>query len=639
MFKQIGTNRKIFIRLSVSTILIAIFCVCIFFHIKNRIDSSKFQAEEMAYSNAISMIQNEDITEITFFTDNSEKVILKDETENEYEVKIFNQDIFHQFVQEQIENGQKIKINNVNVEYTVFDLLTDIIYMFLAFVTFLLIIDVYNLICSIKRNKNYHDKNDEVQNEQNTTLPKEDNIQQVKIEQTKNKLKSNVKFCDVAGLDEEKFELEEVVDFLKNPKKYQDMGAKIPKGILLSGAPGTGKTLLAKALAGEAGVAFLHASGSEFVEKYVGVGAKRIRNLFEQARELAPCIIFIDEIDAIGSKRSDDSNSVEHNQTLEQLLIEMDGFDSSTVEGIIVIAATNRADSLDKALLRPGRFDRHIIVHLPDVKGREEILKIHSRNKKIDDSVDFKKIAHNTSGFSGAQLENLLNEASIMAVRNMHEKISESDINSALKKIVVGLSKTGKILSEKERLLTAYHESGHAIVSLFTNNQNSIKEISIIGAGDAGGYTWYENFEDKNYISKTELQGEIVSLLGGRAAEKIFVQDISTGASNDLKKATDIVIRMLIFYGMDETIGPISMNGDYSEYLDSSQFSFVLMQRTKEILCDAEKQATRILQHHKPFVEELVKTLLEKETVHGEELDQIMFRAFQDTYATKSDDV
>lgn len=324
---------------------------------------------------------------------------------------------------------------------------------------------------------------------------------------------------------------------------------------------------------------------------------------------------------------------------MEQLLIEMDGFDSSTVEGIIVIAATNRADSLDKALLRPGRFDRHIIVRLPDVKGREEILKIHSRNKKFDDSVDFKKIAHNTSGFSGAQLENLLNEASIMAVRNIHEKISESDINSALKKIVVGLSKTGKILSEKERLLTAYHESGHAIVSLFTNNQNSIKEISIIGAGEVGGYTWYENIEDKNYISKTELQGEVISLLGGRAAERIFFQDISTGASNDLKKATDIVIRMLIFYGMDETIGPISMNGDYSEYLDSSQFSFVLMQRTKEILCNAEKQATRILQQHKPFVEELVKTLLEKETVHGEELDQIMFRAFQDTYAAKSDDV
>ena len=639
MFKQIGTNRKIFIRLSVSTILIAIFCVCIFFHIKNRIDSSKFQAEEMAYSNAISMIQNEDITEITFFTDNSEKVILKDETGNEYEVKIFNQGIFHEFVQEEIENGQKIKINNLNIKYTLLDFLIDIIYTSATVATFFLIIDVYNLICSIRGNKKQSNKNNEIQNEQNNTEINEDNIQQAKIEQTKNNLKSNVKFCDVAGLDEEKFELEEVVDFLKNPKKYQDMGAKIPKGILLSGSPGTGKTLLAKALAGEAGVALLHASGSEFVEKYVGVGAKRIRNLFEQARELAPCIIFIDEIDAIGSKRSDDSNNVEHNQTLEQLLIEMDGFDSSTVEGIIVIAATNRADSLDKALLRPGRFDRHIIVRLPDVKGREEILKIHSRNKKFDDSVDFKKIAHNTSGFSGAQLENLLNEASIMAVRNIHEKISESDINSALKKIVVGLSKTGKILSEKERLLTAYHESGHAIVSLFTNNQNSIKEISIIGAGEVGGYTWYENIEDKNYISKTELQGEVISLLGGRAAERIFFQDISTGASNDLKKATDIVIRMLIFYGMDETIGPISMNGDYSEYLDSSQFSFVLMQRTKEILCNAEKQATRILQQHKPFVEELVKTLLEKETVHGEELDQIMFRAFQDTYAAKSDDV
>lgn len=628
MFKQNKNNKNQYLRLFGSIIFIIILIAFVFCNIKNKISYQNVQIEELSYSSAISMIQKGDISEITFYINNSEEVRLKAKTGKEYEVTLFNQGVFYEFIQEKIENGQEIKINKIDNDYSIFNFISDISCVLAIVLIILLIAYVNNFFKTKKEDKN-DTKQCESYNNQQNTLPRVE-ITQVKETKTEQS-KSNVKFCDVAGLDEEKFELEEVVDFLKNPEKYQEMGAKIPKGILLSGAPGTGKTLLAKALAGEAGVAFIHASGSEFVEKYVGVGAQRIRTLFDQARREAPCIIFIDEIDAIGSERIEDSNSVEHNQTLEQLLIEMDGFETKNTEGIVVVAATNRANSLDRALLRPGRFDRHILVHLPDIKGREEILIIHSRNKKIDDSVDFKKIAHNTSGFSGAQLANLLNEASIMAVRNMHEKISKSDINSALKKIVVGLQKSGQILSEKERKLIAYHESGHAVVSLFMKTQKSVKEISIIGAGDAGGYTWYETAEDKNFISKTELLAEVVSLLGGRAAEKIFIKDISTGASNDLKRATDIVTKMLVSYGMDDVIGPISMEGEYREYLDSGEYSLLLGKRTKELLCESEKQATRILQKHSIFVDELAKLLLEKETVHGEELYQ-MFRAYQNTY-------
>ena len=629
MFKQNKNNKNQYLRLFGSIIFIIILIAFVFCNIKNKISYQNVQIEELSYSSAISMIQKGDISEITFYINNSEEVRLKAKTGKEYEVTLFNQGVFYEFIQEKIENGQEIKINKIDNDYSIFNFISDISCVLAIVLIILLIAYVNNFFKTKKEDKN-DTKQCESYNNQQNTLPRVE-ITQVKETKTEQS-KSNVKFCDVAGLDEEKFELEEVVDFLKNPEKYQEMGAKIPKGILLSGAPGTGKTLLAKALAGEAGVAFIHASGAEFVEKYVGIGAQRIRTLFDQARRKAPCIIFIDEIDAIGSERIEDSNSVEHNQTLEQLLIEMDGFETKNTEGIVVVAATNRANSLDRALLRPGRFDRHILVHLPDIKGREEILIIHSRNKKIDDSVDFKKIAHNTSGFSGAQLANLLNEASIMAVRNMHEKISKSDINSALKKIVVGLQKSGQILSEKERKLIAYHESGHAVVSLFMKSQKSVKEISIISAGDAGGYTWYETAEDKNFISKTELLAEVVTLLGGRAAEKIFIKDISTGASNDLKRATDIVTKMLVSYGMDDVIGPISMEGEYREYLDSGEYSFLLGKRTKELLCESEKQATRILQKHSIFVDELAKLLLEKETVHGEELYQ-MFRAYQNTYA------
>lgn len=613
MFKQNKLKKELFKRL----VVLLVMAISIIFTIYSRYKEESIQRAQiiqLPYNNAISMIQNEEISEIYFYT--TDKVVLKDRTGKVYEVKLFNENIFDEFIQEKIEKGQEIKINNIekNYIYIILNFLSNILTVLLVVLFILSICDVYKVIKKMKKES----QKDEIKHEPERIL------------------KSSVKFSDVAGLDEEKFELEEVVDFLKNPEKYKEMGAKIPRGILLSGAPGTGKTLLAKALAGEAGVSFLHASGAEFVEIYIGLGAKRIRKLFAQAEKEAPCIIFIDEIDAIGVERSDDSNTVEQNQTLEQLLIEMDGFDTKNTEGIVVVAATNRADSLDRALLRPGRFDRHIIVHLPDVKGREEILKIHARNKKIDDSVDFKKIAHNTSGFSGAQLENLLNEASIMAVRNRHEKISKSDINVALKKIVVGLSKTGCIQNEKERRLIAYHESGHAVVSLFMKTQNKVKEISIIGAGDAGGYTWYETIEDKNFISKTELLAEVVSLLGGRAAEKIFIKDISTGASNDLKRATDIVTKMLASYGMDDVIGPVSMDGECREYLNSNQCSFLLGKRVKELLCESEKQATCILQKHSIFVEKLAKILLEKETVQGEELEE-MFSAYQ-TYLNSNNE-
>lgn len=449
--------------------------------------------------------------------------------------------------------------------------------------------------------------------------------------------KTYITFKDVAGLAEEKFELEEVVDFLKNPQKYKEMGAKIPRGILLSGSPGTGKTLLAKALAGEAGVSFLSSSGAEFVEKYVGVGASRVRELFEKARKEAPCIIFIDEIDAIGGERDDSSNTVEHNQTLEQLLIEMDGFQQSAEEdGIIVVGATNRIESMDKALLRPGRFDRQIAISLPNVHDREEILKLHARNKKFDDNVNLKKLAYNTSGCSGAQLKNILNESAIIAVRNGHTKISDSDIDVAMKKVMIGLSKSKSILNEKEKTLVSYHEAGHAVVSMFLQTHDKVKEISIIGAGSAGGYTWYESSEDKNFVSKTKLEEQVISLLGGRAAEKLFVHDISTGASNDLERATDIITKMLIVYGMDEVIGPISMMGKYTEYIESDSYSNEILNRIKVLLREAENKATEILKEHSSFVEDVVKLLIEKETIKSEELYQ-MFSAYKNALAENKD--
>lgn len=437
--------------------------------------------------------------------------------------------------------------------------------------------------------------------------------------------KSEIHFSDVAGLKEEKEELMEVVDFLKDPQKYVKMGAKIPRGILLSGPPGTGKTLLAKAVSGESQASFIYTSGAEFDEMYVGVGASRIRKLFENARLYAPCVIFIDEIDSIGQKRNHlDSNK--NNQTLEQLLVEMDGFKTEG-SNVIVLAATNRPESLDPALLRPGRFDRRIEVYLPDVEDREAILKIHAKNKKIAEDVSYEAIAYNTAGFSGAELENLLNEAALIAVRKSQEVITQDNLDEALKKISIGLQKKGRKISEKERKLTAYHEAGHAVVGKFLTTQSNVKEISIIPRGTAGGYTWHETVEDKSYISKIELTERLVILLGGRAAEQIALNDISTGASNDLEVATSIAQDMICVYGMNPEVGPISLMDTYNELM-GEETKNLIGKLVAQSVKNAEQTATCILTENRALLDMVASALLTKETISGVELNKI-FEAYK----------
>ena len=378
-----------------------------------------------------------------------------------------------------------------------------------------------------------------------------------------------VTFADVAGAEEEKEELSEIVDFLKRPQNYTAMGARIPKGVLLVGPPGTGKTLMARAVAGEAGVQFLSISGSDFVELYVGVGASRVRDLFDQAKKVAPAIVFIDEIDAVGRQRGSGlgGGHDEREQTLNQLLVEMDGFTNN--EGVIVMAATNRADILDNALLRPGRFDRRVYMGLPDIKGREEILKVHARGKPLGDDVDLKSIARGTAGFAGADLENLLNEAAIMATRGKRRFIMQADIDEAILKVVMGPEKKSRVVSERARRLTAYHESGHAIASFFLKNSDPVHYITIIPRGAAGGFTWYRKAEDaEDFTSRGEMFDSIVSALGGRIAEQLFLDDISTGASGDIQQATNVARDMVMKYGMSEKLGPISFD-------DSSHSIFI----------------------------------------------------------------
>ena len=385
--------------------------------------------------------------------------------------------------------------------------------------------------------------------------------------------KNRVTFDDVAGVDEEKEELEEIVEFLKNPRKFTEMGARIPKGVLLVGHPGTGKTLLAKAVAGEAGVPFFFISGSDFVEMFVGVGASRVRDLFEEAMKKAPCIIFIDEIDAVGRQRGAGlgGGHDEREQTINQKIDEMDGFSAN--EGVIVLAATNRPDILDKALLRPGRFDRQIVVSNPDVKAREQILEVHSRKKKLADDVDLKTIAKNTSGFSGADLENVLNEAALLAARRNLNEIGMQEVEDAMVKVTMGPEKRTRVRSEKEQKLVALHEAGHAVVSRFLPTQDPVHQISIVPRGMAGGYTMYRPTEDKSFMSRTEMVENIVSLLGGRVAEQLVLNDISTGASNDIERATQIARSMVTKYGMSERIGTITLGSSQEEVFLGRDFA------------------------------------------------------------------
>ena len=443
---------------------------------------------------------------------------------------------------------------------------------------------------------------------------------------------SNVRFKDVAGADEEKQELQEVVEFLKNPARFTEIGARIPKGVLLVGSPGTGKTLLAKAVAGESKVPFFSISGSDFVELYVGVGASRVRDLFDNAKANAPCIVFIDEIDAVGRQRGAGmgGGNDEREQTLNQLLVEMDGFESNS--GIIVLAATNRADVLDPALTRPGRFDRQIYVHLPDVKGREEIIKVHAKNKKMADDVDFQRIARLTSGLAGADIENVLNEAALLCARDGRYKITMVDIQEGLNKALMGPKKKSRVIKEEDKIITAIHEAGHAILAQSLPNCDNVQEISIIPRGQAGGYTLTFDDEDRTHMTKKKLLDTIAMMLGGRSAEQIMLDDITTGASNDIERATKVARKMVAEWGMSDNIGLISFGDgnevfigrDYQKTVPySDDLANKIDKEVKSVVDNAHKQALEILKQKRDVIEKVRDILLEKETIYKEEFEML----------------
>ena len=442
-----------------------------------------------------------------------------------------------------------------------------------------------------------------------------------------------VTFRDVAGADEEKADLEEIVDFLKEPRKYMALGARIPKGVLLVGPPGTGKTLIAKAVAGEAGVPFFSISGSDFVELYVGVGASRVRDLFDQAKKHAPAIVFIDEIDAVGRQRGAGlgGGHDEREQTLNQLLVEMDGFGNNA--GVIVMAATNRADILDPALLRPGRFDRQIYIGVPDIKGRVEILKVHARKKPFEDDVSFDAIARSTVGFTGADLENLLNEAALLAARQGKSKIGLKDIDNAFLKVIMGNEKKNRVITEHERKITAYHEAGHALTSRVLPTQDPVQQVSIVPRGRAGGFTLNMPKEDKYYNTKQQMEEELIVLLGGRVAEKLIMDDISTGASNDIQRASDIARKMVTKYGMSEKLGPIDFSASHDEvFLGrdfantnhlSEQTSSLIDSEVKGLIDRAYQRCEQILRDNLDILHRLARFLLEHETMDNAQLEAI----------------
>ena len=462
---------------------------------------------------------------------------------------------------------------------------------------------------------------------------KQMNFGKAKIKQMSDE-KRKTTFADVAGADEEKEELREIVEFLKNPNKYNTLGARIPKGVLLVGPPGTGKTLLARAVAGEAGVPFFSISGSDFVEMFVGVGASRVRDLFDKAKKNHPCIIFIDEIDAVGRQRGAGlgGGHDEREQTLNQLLVEMDGFGAN--EGVIMIAATNRPDILDPALMRPGRFDRQVMVGYPDIKGREEILRVHAKGKPLAPDVVLSTIAKSTAGFTGADLENLLNEAALLAARKNHRAITMEEIEEATIKVVVGTEKKSRVMSEKEKKLTAYHEAGHAIASYYCKTQDPVHQISIIPRGMAGGYTMHLPTEDRTYKSRDEMREELVVLLGGRVAEALVLDDISTGASNDIERATKIARAMVTKYGMSDKLGPITYGtddsnpflgkemGHISNY--SEQTASEIDEEIQSIISTAYAKTEKILKEHMEELHRLAGVLYEKEKVDGVEFQQVM---------------
>ena len=571
------------------------------------------QTKEMSYDELMERINAQTVQSIELSTDRlSANVILKDEENVTRIVNIPVTSTFLESIQDRVAGGE---FELTVAQETVMEALAPYIPNIL-----LLLGTLFILMYALRRT---NDSNNKAMDFGRSRAQKIDKNSPKKIT-----------FSDVAGLDEEKEELKEEVEFLKNPKKYIDMGARIPKGILLVGGPGTGKTLLAKAVAGEANVPFFSISGSDFVEMFVGVGASRVRDMFKEAKANSPCIIFIDEIDAVGRHRGAGlgGGHDEREQTLNQLLVEMDGF--ATHESIIVMAATNRPDILDPALLRPGRFDRQIVVGQPDVKAREEILKLHAKNKPFVAGIDFKVIAKNTAGFSGADLENMINESALLAARKDKKTIDINDVEEALVKVMMGPEKKSKVISDKERKLTAYHEAGHAVVARFLPTHDDIHEISIIPRGMAGGYTMYKPNEDKSYASKSEMKEHIVSLLGGRVAEQLVLDDISTGASNDIERATKIAREMVTKYGMSEKLGPICFGGseeevflgkdmathnrDYSENT-ASQIDIEI----RDIVLSAYRTAETILKENIEKLHRVAKMLIEKEKITGDEFEAI----------------
>ncbi len=462
---------------------------------------------------------------------------------------------------------------------------------------------------------------------------KQMNFGKAKVKQMSDE-KRKTTFADVAGADEEKEELQEIVEFLKNPTKYNQLGARIPKGVLLVGPPGTGKTLLARAVAGEAGVPFFSISGSDFVEMFVGVGASRVRDLFDQAKKNHPCIVFIDEIDAVGRQRGAGlgGGHDEREQTLNQLLVEMDGFGAN--EGVIMIAATNRPDILDPALMRPGRFDRQVVVGYPDIKGREEILRVHARGKPLAPDVELKTIAQSTAGFTGADLENLLNEAALLAARKNKKAVTMQEVEEATVKVVVGTEKKSRVISEKEKTLTAYHEGGHAIATYFCPTQDPVHQISIIPRGMAGGYTMQIPSEDRSYRSRKEMLESLVVMLGGRVAEALVLDDISTGASNDIERATKTVRSMIVKYGMSENLGPIKYGTDSNEpFLGrdmghvrdySEETASEIDAEIRRMMHDAYNRTETILKEHMDKLHEVAKYLFLNEKMSGEDFARLM---------------
>ena len=577
-----------------AVILIATLAILSYFLFFNK--TSESEEKELAYTDLIKKVSDGEIEKIEMTVGSTSLKVKQKNVEEEKTVIVPNTQAFIELIQEKVAEGNNIELiqNPENIFLTISERLFALLPTIMIVVLFILVFKMQGLG---DKGKVYD------------------------AETTKEK----VKFDDVAGLDEEKQEMLEIVQFLKEPKKFNEMGAKVPKGVLLYGKPGTGKTLIAKAIAGEANVPFISMSGSEFIEMFAGLGASRVRKLFEKARKVAPCIVFIDEIDAIGSRRTSGSGAeTENNQTLNQLLVEMDGFD--TEETIIVLAATNRPEMLDTALLRPGRFDRQITINVPDKRGREEILKIHSENKKLAENVKLETIAEDTAGLTGAELANILNEAAILATINEHEVIEQEDIEEAFKKVTIGLQKASRVYSEKDKKLTAYHEAGHAIVSRYLETQEPVKEISIIPRGMAGGYTMNKTNEDKNYISKTEMEERLIVLMAGRAAEKIIINDISTGASNDFEVATKIAKDMVTVYGMSDVVGTISINPDKDPYelqLLGEKYTDAIGAEVKILLDTAYAKAQKMILEHMDKLHEVAQTLLKNEIITEQEFEEI----------------